>query len=70
MDTHGPSGKADDRVEARPVQHTGIELGLLIDPTTDRGDDPLDDLEEVLVVLKLNVGANDLPFRSASSWDH
>ena len=48
--------RRNDRVDARPVGETGVDHGArLVDAAADGGDDPLDDLHDVLVVLERHV---------------
>ena len=47
----------NDCVEPRTIRHTGVDHRvLLVDPSTDVRDDPLDDLHQVLIVVERHVG--------------
>ncbi len=53
--------RLDDRVDARAVGQSGVDpRARLVDAATERGDDPVDDPEHVLVVEEDGVDAQDL----------
>src|SRR6185503_5559191 len=53
--------RRDDDVHARAIRQTRVLVWLrLVDAAPDRGDDPLDDAHDVLVVLERDVGEHEL----------
>ena len=60
-DRTGQRQGRNDRVHSRPVGQAGVDLGArLVDPAAHGGNDPIDDVHDVLVVAEGHVGQLEL----------